>query len=83
MGGDNDPYEVERLAGFARSIRKGLKVAWYSGKNGLPANISLENFDYIKLGEYIEALGGLKSKNTNQRLFLVALIFLNDSFSTH
>ena len=28
-------------------------------------------FDYIKLGPYIEALGGLKSKNTNQRMFSI------------
>ena len=26
-------------------------------------------FDYIKLGPYIEALGGLKSEKTNQRLY--------------
>ena len=26
-------------------------------------------FDYIKLGPYIESLGGLKSPTTNQRLY--------------
>jgi len=33
-----------------------------SGVAGLP-------FDYVKLGPYIEALGGLKSEKTNQRLY--------------
>ncbi len=33
-----------------------------SGVAGLP-------FDYVKLGPYIEALGGLKSEQTNQRLY--------------
>ena len=28
--------------------------------------------NYIKLGPYIEALGGLKSPDTNQRLFKVS-----------
>jgi len=33
-----------------------------SGAAGLP-------FDYVKLGPYIESLGGLKSPTTNQRLY--------------
>lgn len=88
MGGDNDPYEVARLAGFAHSLREELKIAWYSGKNSLPANFPLKNFNYIKLGEYLEALGGLDNVNTNQRFYaidenLVALIFLYNSLLTH
>ncbi|MEA5006777.1 hypothetical protein SDC9_180982 [bioreactor metagenome] len=71
MGGDSDPEEVERLAGFSRSLQKGLKIAWYSGKNSLPEHFLLKNFNYIKLGEYLEALGGLKSKRTNQRFYAI------------
>jgi anaerobic ribonucleoside-triphosphate reductase activating protein len=26
-------------------------------------------FDYVKIGPYVEALGGLKSEKTNQRLY--------------
>ena len=26
-------------------------------------------FDYVKIGPYIESLGGLKSEKTNQRLY--------------
>jgi anaerobic ribonucleoside-triphosphate reductase activating protein len=31
----------------------------------------LHNFDYIKLGAYIEELGGLDSLKTNQRLYKI------------
>lgn len=71
MGGDNDPYEIERLARFALSISNGLKIAWYSGRNTLPVNFTLKNFNYIKLGEYVEALGGLDKANTNQRFYAI------------
>ena len=33
--------------------------------------IDRENFDYIKVGPYVEELGGLKSEKTNQRLYRV------------
>lgn len=71
MGGDSDPEEVARLAGFSRSLQKGLKIAWYSGREILPANFPLKNFNYIKLGEYAEALGGLDKANTNQRFYAI------------
>ncbi len=71
MGGDSDPEEVARLAGFSRSLLKGLKIAWYSGRNALPANFPAKNFNYIKLGEYVEALGGLDKANTNQRFYAI------------
>jgi len=53
----------------------GLKVAWYSGRQQAPFPLGEGGgeascpFDYIKLGPYIEALGGLKSPTTNQRLY--------------
>ena len=62
MGGDQAPEEVAELA-------KGLslKAAWYSGRMNLPAVDGA--FDYVKIGPYIESLGGLKSEKTNQRLY--------------
>jgi anaerobic ribonucleoside-triphosphate reductase activating protein len=73
MGGDSEPENVERLAVFIReSTSKLLKVAWYSGKQNLPESCSLHNFDYIKLGSYMEELGGLDSPNTNQRLYKIS-----------
>lgn len=55
MGGDAEPFEVERLAGFLHRQSIALvKVGWYSGKNELPEGLSVQNFEYIKLGPYIE-----------------------------
>lgn len=73
MGGDAAPEEVEQLAIFLREYKaKHIKVGWYSGKNALPKNCALQHFDYIKLGAYNENLGGLNSKNTNQRFYKIA-----------
>ncbi|MDR0606351.1 MAG: anaerobic ribonucleoside-triphosphate reductase activating protein [Bacteroidales bacterium] len=73
MGGDADPYEVERLAVYVRTVfsSRNIKTAWYSGKEVLPAGISISNFDYIKLGAYIEHLGGLNMRTTNQRFYSI------------
>jgi len=63
MGGDSDPDEVARWAEYVRP----LKTAWYSGRTSFPRNPMA--LDYLKLGPYIESLGGLKSPNTNQHLY--------------
>ena len=75
MGGDANPAEVARLAAHV----KGLKTAWYSGRQYTPENLNtLINpntpstpipFTFIKFGPYVESLGGLKSPTTNQRLY--------------
>lgn len=70
MGGDNDTTAVEKLAQYIR--QRGYKSAWYSGRQELPSGFNTEHFDYIKLGPYIEALGGLDHKTTNQRLYKIA-----------
>lgn len=69
MGGDKEPWEIQRLAQFIRE--KGLKVAWYSGKQELNEDIRLANFDYVKLGPYIEELGPLTSRTTNQVMYKI------------
>ena len=69
MGGDKEPWEIQRLAQFIRE--KGLKVAWYSGKQELHEDIRLANFDYVKLGPYIEELGPLTSRTTNQVMYKI------------
>lgn len=72
MGGDGDPSEVQRLSEFIRSETAGrLKTGWYSGKPSLPQSVNGDNFDYIKLGPYVEKLGGLDSESTNQRLYKI------------
>ncbi|MDR0682728.1 MAG: anaerobic ribonucleoside-triphosphate reductase activating protein [Dysgonamonadaceae bacterium] len=71
MGGDAEPHEVERLADYIRKKNDRIKTAWYSGRANLPADFSLVNFDYIKLGAYMEHLGGLNAPSTNQRFFRI------------
>ena len=69
MGGDKEPWEIQRLAQFIRE--KSLKVAWYSGKQELHEDIRLANFDYVKLGPYVEELGPLTSRTTNQVMYKI------------
>lgn len=72
MGGDAEPKEVERLAEHLHRTTAGrLKFGWYSGKAKLPEGHSLHYFNYVKLGPYVERLGGLDSPTTNQRLYRV------------
>ncbi len=83
MGGDQAPDDVIRLAAHLKKTTS-LNTAWYSGRQmppekfyrlenkmlaSLPQQETDEPLDYIKLGPYIEAQGGLKSPKTNQRLF--------------
>ncbi len=66
MGGDGDPAEVERLARYVHG--RGLKTAWYSGRERMP---SPDVFDYVKLGPYVASRGGLDNPATNQRLYRI------------
>lgn len=77
MGGDAEPEEVARWAKYVKGLRDtgyglrdagyGLRTAWYSGRMAFPTDETA--FDYVKLGPYIESLGGLKSEKTNQRFY--------------
>lgn len=80
MGGDSSPEYVNWLAGIIRStneLDKGswvdVRIAWYSGRQELSPAIELKNFNYIKLGPYIEELGPLNNPNTNQRFYEVRM----------
>lgn len=71
MGGDIEPSEVQRLAMWIRQRYPDLKTAWYSGKSKLPEVFDIMCMDFIKLGPFIESLGGLKSPDTNQKMYRV------------
>lgn len=75
MGGDSEPKEINNYAQAIQKYDPELKVAWYSGKQELSKYIDLKYFNYIKLGPYIEELGPLNSKTTNQRFFKVCSIY--------
>ncbi|MBR2129075.1 MAG: anaerobic ribonucleoside-triphosphate reductase activating protein [Bacteroidales bacterium] len=71
MGGDADPFEVQRFAQCVRKEFPHLRTAWYSGKERIPDGFDISSMDYIKIGPYIAEKGGLKSRETNQVLFRV------------
>ena len=69
MGGDSDKDSLKQFANYVSSLN--LKVGWYSGEYELDLNLYGKYFDYIKIGQYIEELGPLNSRNTNQRLYCI------------
>lgn len=69
MGGDAEPNYINTLASYLHREHPELKVAWYSGRTKVPSTVRKADFDYIKLGPYIEHLGCLKERTTNQRLY--------------
>ncbi len=71
MGGDAAPSEIERTAIWIKSHHPHLKTAWYSGRAEVPEGFDIKCLDFIKLGPYIEALGGLKSPTTNQAIYRI------------
>lgn len=71
MGGDREPAEINKLARHVKRTSD-VKVAWYSGRQELSSLIELENFDFIKLGPYVEELGPIDKETTNQRLYEVS-----------
>ncbi len=70
MGGDQDPAEIDRLAQWVKQQGE-VRVAWYSGRDEMSADIHPAHFDYIKLGRYDDEAGPLNQRTTNQRLWRV------------
>lgn len=71
MGGDADPSEIQRLSHWIKKEYPHLKTAWYSGRTELPSDFDKSSMNYVKIGPYIETLGGLKSPATNQKLYKI------------
>lgn len=71
MGGDSDPFLIDCFAEHIKTWHYPIKTAWYSGRQELSDKIHLAWWNYIKLGPYIEELGPLTSKTTNQRFYKV------------
>lgn len=79
MGGDSSPSNINNLAKLIKEVFPKLKVAWYSGRQELSKDINLENFDFIKLGPYMEKLGPLNSNTTNQRFYIVEKLYCGNN----
>ena len=72
MGGDASPQDIDNLAAFLhKTTNQRIKTGWYSGKSNFSSKCSIANFNYIKLGPYIESIGGLSSPQTNQRFYRI------------
>lgn len=71
MGGDSNPEEVSELAKYIKKSNYNLSIGWYSGRQELSNKIDLRYFNFIKLGPYIESLGGLDKETTNQKLYFI------------
>lgn len=75
MGGDSEPNMVNALAQYIKdNYDYSLKTAWYSGRQELAKEIELKNFNFIKLGPYMEEKGPLNNPNTNQKFYEVCRI---------
>lgn len=74
MGGDATPASINLYAKLIKQHFPYLKIGWYSGKQELADETDLHNFDYLKLGPYIEELGPLTSRTTNQRFYKVVTL---------
>ena len=68
LGEGNDRAALLRLVCHLRRSRPELETALYSGREDVEEDLK-EAFDYIKLGPYVEALGPLNERTTNQRLY--------------
>ena len=65
MGGEWD-NDLSKMLLFAKS--QNLKTCLYTGKSKI-SMIHSALLTYVKLGKYIESLGGLESPNTNQLFY--------------
>lgn len=69
MGGDSD---LPTLSTLSKVVKNNcLKAAWYTGMMFTPKSDRpiCTNFDFIKVGSYVEKLGPLTSKTTNQKFY--------------
>ena len=69
LGEGQDKETLEKILHFTHN--RGFKTCLYTYRSNLTDIINdyCPYLDYIKTGEYIENLGGLDSKNTNQRFY--------------
>lgn len=54
-----------------KNIPSPIKVGWYSGRQELAKEIDINNFDFIKLGPYLEEYGPLNCRTTNQKFYRI------------
>ncbi len=67
LGGDNNPSLIE-LLNFLGLNYPQLKICIYTGNTSVSEELEA-CLDYLKVGSYIEDLGGLSDITTNQRMY--------------
>lgn len=69
MGGDQN--ENDLFICLNKVKEKQIKTCLYTGKDSIDliSNSIIQQLDYIKIGRYIEELGGLDKQTTNQRMY--------------
>lgn len=70
MGGDANKSDLNSIAKHVKE-NYDIKTAWYSGRSIISPDIDICNFDYIKVGPYIEKCGPLNVRTTNQIMYKV------------
>ena len=68
MGGEWYQKELIKYLQIARD--EGFLTALYTGQNWVEYDI-MEWLDFLKIGPYIESLGGLAERTTNQRMYKI------------
>lgn len=77
MGGEQNKEELKQALSMIRAMN--LKTCLYSGADTLESISGLISIiDYLKIGRYIDALGGLSNPNTNQRFYSINNKILTD-----
>ena len=69
MGGDQNSKELLNYIRFCK--QNNIKTCLYTGCDSLDKldNHLLMNLDYVKIGRYINELGGLDHETTNQKFY--------------
>lgn len=65
-----DTYDSNKVS-LVEHTSNPVKVGWYSGRQELAKEININNFDFIKLGPYLEEYGPLNCRTTNQRFYKI------------
>lgn len=81
MGGNQDNKSLNTLFSHIMIKYPNIKKCWYSGEDLILSfnKVSLLLLDYVKVGSYIDELGGLDNKNTNQRFYKIDTIQTNNN----
>ena len=68
LGEGKDKEALFSLARHIRTAHPGLETALYTGRESVEQEY-FDLFDYIKVGPYVESLGPLNKRTTNQRIY--------------